>query len=285
LNILSIQSWVATGHVGNAAALFPLQRLGAEVAAIHTVQFSNHPGHGGFTGRVFPPTDIASLVEGLDAHGTLATCDGVLSGYIGDDAVGDVILDAAARVRRGNPAALWCCDPVIGDEGVVYVRPGIADFFAGRAVPAADILTPNQFELDMLTGMNSTTLAGAVQAAGALRARMRPDGPRFMLVTSLRTAETPDGQIDILLVSDDGAFHARTALLPAYFNGAGDTMAALFLFHVLSGRHAPAAAAQAASSLAGILRHTLENGGGELRTIAAQQELLTPSHKVEINRV
>jgi pyridoxine kinase len=208
----------------------------------------------------------------------------VLSGYIGDAAVGDVILDATARVRRANAAALWCCDPVIGDEGVVYVRPGIADFFAGRAVPAADILTPNQFELDMLTGMDSATLAGAIDAAGALRARMRAEGPRLLLVTSLRTAETPAGQIDILLVTDDGAFHARTELLPAYFNGAGDTMAALFLFHVLSGCEAPAAAAQAASSLAGILRHTLQHGGGELRTIAAQQELLTPSRKVDMSR-
>ncbi len=282
MNILSIQSWVASGHVGNAAALFPLQRLGAEVTAIHTVQFSNHPGHGAFAGQVFPPADTAALVAGLDAHGALGACDGVLSGYIGAASVGGVILDAVARVRARNAAALWCCDPVMGDHGQLYVGPGIPAFFAGEAVAAADILTPNQFELDRLTGLPSGSLGEAKQAAAALRGRMRDGGPRLVLVSSLRTADTPATHIDMLLAGDAGTFRIRTQLLPARFSGAGDLLAALFLFHVLALRDAGPAALRAARSVAGVLWHTWREGAAELLIVAAQAELVAPSRPAEI---
>jgi pyridoxine kinase len=285
VKILSIQSWVASGHVGNAAAIFPLQRLGAEVLAVHTVQFSNHPGHGAFTGRPLPAPDIAALVQGLAAHGALAGCDAVLTGYLGDAALGAAVLDAVAYVRAENPAALWCCDPVMGDDGRVYVRPGIPEFFAGDAVPRADILTPNQFELSLLTGLSCDTLAGAQQAALSLRARLRAEGPRIVLVTSLRTAETPADKLDMLLCCAAGTFCLRTALLPAKFSGAGDTLAALFLFHVLSGAGFAAAAEDAASSMAGLLRRTVQAGSAELLTVAAQDEFATPSIRVVAERL
>ncbi len=277
-----MQSWVATGHVGNAAAIFPLQRLGAEVAAIHTVQFSNHPGHGAFTGRVFAAADIAALVAGLDAHGTLAGCDAVLSGYIGEPAVGAAILDAATRVRRHNACALWCCDPVMGDDGKLYVRPDIAEFFAATAVAGADILTPNQFELDMLTGVASASAEQAKAAAGLLRGRMRAEGPRLVLVSSLRTSETPDDKIDMLLASDAGMFRIRSEFLPSRFSGAGDLLAALFLFHVVRLGDAAAAAAHAAASVAGILWHTWRAGAAELQIVAAQGELIAPTRGKEV---
>ncbi|MEJ0044864.1 MAG: pyridoxal kinase [Rhodospirillales bacterium] len=199
MNILSIQSWVACGHVGNAAAMFPLQRLGAEVMAIHTTQLSNHLGHGAYTGRSSTPEEVATLVAGLAAHGALARCDAVLSGFVGAAGIGDVILDAVARVRAANAAALWCCDPVMGDDGKFYVGEGIAEFFSARAVPAADILIPNQFELNTLTGGLSGTLTEAKATCLGLQARMREGGPRIVLVSSLRTAETPADALDMLL--------------------------------------------------------------------------------------
>lgn len=280
VNILSLQSWVAAGHVGNAAALFPLQRLGAEVTAIHTVQFSNHPGHGTFTGRMFPAADIADLVAGLDVHGALAACDGVLSGYVGDPAVGAAILDAARRVRAANRDALWCCDPVMGDNGALYVRATLPEFFINAAVPQADILTPNRFELELLTGAPAPTLAAACKAAAALRARMRAAGPRLVLVTSLDVAETPPDSLDMLLAAACGTFRLRTERLPSLFSGAGDLLAALFLFHVLTGKPAAEAAGCAAASVAGVLWHTWQAGGGELRIVAAQQEFLAPTRTV-----
>jgi len=276
MKILSIQSWVASGHVGNAAAMFPLQRLGAEVMAIHTAQLSNHPGHGAFTGRMATAEEVAALVEGLAAHGAFAGCDAVLSGYIGEQGIGGAILDAVAGVRAANPAALWCCDPVMGDDGRFYVRPGIAEFFAARAVPAADILVPNQFELATLAGVGCTTLADAKTACAALQARMRPAGPRIVLVSSLRAAETPDGALDMLLAAPAGFFVLRTKLLPGKFNGAGDTLAALFLFHLLATQDAESAATRAAASVAALLRRTRRENSVELLTVAAQQAFVAP---------
>jgi pyridoxine kinase len=196
MNILSIQSWVAYGHVGNAAAVFPLQRLGAEVWAVNTVQFSNHPGYPSWTGHVFTGQQIAEVVDGIAARGVLEACDGMLSGYLGDGGVAEAVVSAAERVKAANPAALYCCDPVIGDVGKgVYVRAGLPELIRDRALPRADIVTPNQFELEYLSGIACGTRAGAKAAAAALQA----GGPRTVLVTSLRTDETPDEAVDMLV--------------------------------------------------------------------------------------
>ena len=276
MKILSIQSWVASGHVGNAAAIFPLQRLGAEVMAIHTAQLSNHPGHGAFTGRLGTAEEVAALVAGLGAHGAFAACDAVLSGYIGEASIGAVILDAVAQVRATNPRALWCCDPVIGDDGKSYVRPGVAEFFASRAVPASDILVPNQFELATLSGVACATRADAKTACAALQARMRPAGPRIVLVSSLRCAETPSGSLDMLLAAPAGCFLLRSELLQGKFNGAGDTLAALFLFHLLATQDPVNAATRAAANVADLLRRTRQENSAELLTVTAQQTFVAP---------
>ncbi|HEY6432661.1 MAG TPA: pyridoxal kinase PdxY [Acetobacteraceae bacterium] len=278
MNILSIQSWVAYGHVGNASAMFPLQRLGAEVWAINTVQFSNHTGYGHWTGQVFSGDMVHKLVDGVEARGILPSCDAVLSGYMGDRGIGESVLDAVARVRAANPRALYCCDPVIGDErDGVYVRPGIAEFMRDMALPAADMACPNRFEIELLTGISCATLAGAKEAASTLAARLRPDGPRSLLVTSLRTEATPADAID-MLVAENGQFHLlRTPLLPLELNGTGDIMAALFLFHRLRQGSAAVALEAAGSSVYGVLRRTAEAGARELAIVDAQDELDAPS--------
>ncbi len=279
MNILSIQSHVAYGHVGNSSAVFPLQRLGAEVWPIDTVHFSNHPGYGGHTGVATSPETIRALVDGIEARGVLGGCDALLSGYIGDPATGGAVLHAAARLRAHNPAALWCCDPVIGDDGPgMYVRAGIDLFFRELAVPLADMLTPNQFELACLTGQNCTTEAGAKAAVAGLQARMRPDGPRIVLVTSLRTEATPADALDLLCAGPDGTHRLRTPLLGIAANGAGDAIAALFLFHVLRCGQAAHAMAQAASAVHGLLSRTLQAGQRELLLVAAQDEFVNPTN-------
>ena len=277
MNILSIQSWVAYGHVGNASAAFPLQRLGAEVWAVNTVQFSNHTGYGAWTGQVFTGAEVSILIDGIEARGALPRCDAVLSGYMGDAGIGEAILDAVARVRAVRPDAVYCCDPVIGDEGRgVFVRPGIPEFMRDRALPQADLATPNLFELEHLASRPARTLDAAKQAATALQATMRPDGPRAVLVTSLRTDETPDDAID-MLAAEAGAFHLlRTPLLPLSVNGAGDALAALFLYHRLTTGSAAAALSAAGSSIHGVLRRTAEAGAREILTIAAQDEFIRP---------
>ncbi len=274
MNILSIQSHVAYGHVGNASAVFPMQRLGHEVWAINTVQFSNHTGYGAWRGPVFPADAIREVVAGVEERGVLPACDGVLSGYMGDASIGEAILDAVERVKQANPSALYCCDPVIGDVGRgVFVRPGIPEFMRDRAMPAADVATPNQFELEQLTGVAVGGLGAAKIAASALRAI----GPKVVLVTSLQTPETPDGVMELLAVDGEGAWRVRTPLLPVSVNGAGDAIAALFFVHWLTTRSAAEAMSKAASSVYGLLKATAEAGSREILTVAAQDEFVRPS--------
>ena len=274
MNVLSIQSHVAYGHVGNASAVFPMQRLGVEVWPVHTVQFSNHTGYGAWRGEVFAAETVRDVVRGVAERGALARCDAVLSGYMGSAAIGEAILEAVAAVRAENRQALYCCDPVIGDtEEGVYVRPGITEFMRERAVPAADILTPNQFELNLLTGLPSGTLDEARAAVAALQAR----GPRVVLVTSAATAETPADRIDLLAGEGGRLFRVRTPRLDLAINGAGDCIAALFLVHYARERSAARALEKAAASVYGLLRATAEAGSREILTVAAQAEFVTPS--------
>jgi pyridoxine kinase len=282
LNVLSIQSHVAYGHVGNAAAVFPMQRLGVEVWPVHTVQFSNHTGYGAWRGPVFEAAMIRDVVRGIGERGVFPACDAVLSGYMGSAEIGAAILEAAESVRAANPQALYCCDPVIGDvaEGV-YVRPGIEAFLRERAVPAADILTPNQFELDRLTGLPSRTLAEAGAAIAALQAR----GPRVVLVTSALCADTPDACIDLLAGAEGRLFRVRTPRLAIAVNGAGDCIAALFLVHYARSGSAAAALGAAAASVYGLLRRTAAAGSREILTVAAQDEYVNPSETFVVEAV
>lgn len=282
MNILSIQSHVAYGHVGNAAAVFPLQRIGVEVWPVNTVQFSNHTGYGAWTGEVFGADHIRDVVKGIEDRGVFSSCDGVLSGYMGSAEIGEAILDAVARVKRANPAARYCCDPVIGDiDTGVYVREGIPDFIRTKALTMADVATPNQFELGLLSGLDTGIVEGLLAAIDWLHAL----GIGSLLVTSVQTDETPDDCIEIMASGRDGTFRLRTPLLPISVNGAGDAIAALFFAHLMRGMTAADALAKAGSSLFGVLKMTAERGAREILLVEAQEEFVTPSTLFEPVRV
>ncbi|MFC3832779.1 MULTISPECIES: pyridoxal kinase PdxY [Deinococcus] len=279
-NLLSIQSWVSYGHVGNAAAIFPLQRLGFEVWGIHTVQFSNHTGYGAWTGTVFPPETIAQVLDGIEARGVLGECDGVLSGYLGSAGTVSAVVDAVGRVRAANPAALYCCDPVMGDVGRgVFVHPELPALIAAQAVPAADIVTPNQFELELLTGLAVNTLQDALDAARTLREQLNAGGPRIVLVTSLTRQDAPADTIETLALTGDGAWLCRTPLLPLNppRNGTGDAIAALFYGQYLRTGDAAQALSLAMSALYAVLERTHAAGTREIQLIAAQDQLAAPT--------
>ncbi len=282
MTILSIQSHVAYGHVGNSAAVFPLQRLGVEVWPIHTVQFSNHTGYGAFRGEVFAPSLIDACVDGLAEREALARCDAVLSGYVGAPETGDAILRAAERVKRANPAALWCCDPVIGDEVVgAFVRPGVAEFFRDGALPRADIVTPNHFELECLAGRTARDLL-SLKAALAILHRA---GPRIVLITSLALDNTPTDAIDMAVSDGEALWRVRTPRRPCTAHGAGDATAALFLAHQLKTRAPERALAAAGSSVWGLLARTHEAGSRELLIVQAQEEFVRPSRAFTPERI
>lgn len=281
INILSVQSHVAYGHVGNSVAVFALQRLGIEAWPVHTVQFSNHPGYGAFRGRVLDGEAVRDVIAGVEERGVFGECAGVLSGYLGDVGIGEAVLDAVARVKTANPSALYCCDPVIGDAGRIYVRKGIPEFLHERALRLADIVTPNQFELEFLAGCRSESLHEALAAVDVVHAM----GPNVVLVTSLVTADTPTGNIDLLASDGRERLRVRVPRLMLHASGGGDLMAALFLGRLLQEGSLARALALATASVFGVLARTQEKGACELALIAAQDEIAHPSHAFEVERL
>lgn len=268
--ILSIQSHVAFGCVGNRAAVFPLQRIGWDVVAVNTVQFSNHTGYGVWTGDVFTPGHVRDVLQGVENIGGLADCRAVLSGYVGDAGLGDAIVDTALRLKARRQDAIYCCDPVMGDVGRgFFVRPGVPEFMRDRALPAADIATPNHFELEYLAGRSIATLQDALAATAALRER----GPAVVLVTSLTRVDAPTGMIEMLADGPDGAFLIATPKLPLdpAPNGGGDLTAALFLAHWLKTGSAAAALEGAAAAVHAVFVETQRRGTRELQIVAGQE--------------
>ncbi len=282
MSILSIQSLVAYGHAGNSAAVFPLQRLGHEVWPVMTVHFSNHTGYGAWRGPVLSAHDVAEVVAGVEERGAMTEIDAVLSGYQGASDVGAVVLDAVARVKRHHPSAIYCCDPVMGDVGRgMFVRPGIPEFMRDEVVPAADVLTPNHFELDYLTGTTSRSLPELLEAVDALRA----GGPSVVLVTSALLEDTPADRLDLVAVSAAGAWRTRTPRLSIAPNGAGDLTAAVFLAHLLDGRPLEEALARTTSSVFAVIEATAWAGARELRIVQTQDRLVDPEMQFEVERL
>jgi len=282
VKILSIQSSVAYGHVGNSAAVFPLQRLGHEVWPVLTVHFSNHTGYGEWRGPLLAPDDVRDVIAGIGDRGVLGEADAVLSGYQGDPAVGSVILDAVARVKELNPDAVYCCDPVMGDVGRgMFVRPGIPEFMRDTVVPKADIVTPNHFELDFLAGRTTTTLDEVLEAVDEVRAR----GPRDVLVTSVLHTDVAEGSLDLVAVSDEGAWAVTTPLLPITPNGCGDVTTALYLAHLRTSGSPETALASTASSVFAVLEATIAAGTREIQLVAAQAALAEPPMTFEVRRL
>jgi pyridoxine kinase len=284
VSILSIQSSVAYGHVGNSAAVFPLQRLGLEVWPVITVHFSNHTGYGAWRGPLLAADDLREVLTGIEERGVLGRCDAVLSGYQGAEDVGAVVLDAVARVKQANPAAVYCCDPVMGDTGRgFFVRPGIPEFMRDSVVPAADIATPNHFELDFLTGRpeRTSTMDAVLLAVDELRQA----GPRTVLVTSLVHDGMSEDTVELLAADDTGAWLVSTPLLPVSVNGAGDLTAALFLAHLLESGSTATALGRTASSVFAVLERTVSSGEREIQLVAAQDAIANPDARFEVQRL
>ena len=272
-NILSIQSAVAYGHVGNSAAVFPLQRIGHEVWPVYTVNFSNHTGYGHWTGPMIPASDVADIIKGMDERGALERVDAVLSGYQGGDDIADVIVDAVAQVKAKNPNAIYACDPVMGNaKSGCHVSDNIPPLLRDKVVPAADLITPNQFELGYLTERDVNDLDSTLAAVDAAREM----GPSTVLVTSVERPDAPEDVMEMIAVDDKGKWIVRTPRLPFKRNGSGDVTAALFTGHYLRGGDAADALARTASSVYDMLRLTHEADSQELKLVEAQDYYANP---------
>jgi len=279
--ILSIQSQVSYGHVGNSAAVLPLQRLGFDVFAINTVQLAYHPGHGAWRGYKVEPEQLREILAGLEERGALARCAAVLSGYLGDPAVAEVVRRALGAVRAARPDALYLCDPVIGDDGPgVFVAACIPERMREDLVPLADIVTPNRFELSLLAGLEVASLDDAIAAAAAIRAL----GPRLVVATGLPLPDRPD-QIAVLAASEDESWLVSTPRMPVAFGGTGDAFSALFLGHFLREGNLRSALESAVSAIFALVEQSFESGADELRLVAAQDELVSVNVRFPAQRL
>lgn len=272
MTILSFQSRVSYGCVGHGAAEFALRRVGLDVCPVDTVRLSNHPGYGRCSGGPVSGEEVAELVAGLEAIGVLTGVRAVLSGYLGTAAAGEAVLDAAAKVRSSSPGAPYCCDPVMGDRGSgLYVPDDLVSFFREAAVPAADIVVPNHFELEVLAERPLPGLAETVAAAVELRQR----GPGIVCVSSLQVPEL-GGDLGTLLADAGGAWIVATPHLDIDAKGAGDVLSALLLAHLIGGNVPATALKRAVASTFAVVEATLAAGRRELALVAAQDALVAP---------
>ncbi|MEL4505769.1 pyridoxal kinase PdxY [Luteococcus sp. H138] len=280
--ILSIQSHVAYGYVGNSAAVFPLQRLGVEVWPVLTVNFSNHTGYGAWRGPLIGADQVSDVVTGIQERGFLRGVDGVLSGFQGSADMGQVILDSVDMVRAENPSVIYCCDPVMGDVDTgFYCLPGIPEFMRDQVIPRADVVTPNLFELEFLVGRTIRTMDDVMQAAQELHAR----GPATVLVTSVRLPEAANDSMRMVAVTSDGAWQVETPRIEGYFTGTGDITSALFLAKMLGGQPIHQVLQETAAVVYSVLQTTADLGRSELALVQAQDNIVAPCWSFEAIRI
>ncbi|MGQ4491631.1 pyridoxal kinase PdxY [Corynebacterium diphtheriae] len=282
MNILSIQCHVSYGHVGNSAAVFPLQRIGHEVWPVHTVNFSNHTGYGQWGGELIPAAQVRNVIDGMEQRGAFERIDAILSGYQGGSDIADVIVDAVARIKEANPQAVYACDPVMGNaKSGCFVSDLIPPLLRDKVVPVADIITPNQFELEYLTGVPAHDTTSTLEAIAAAQEM----GPDTVLVTSVRRPETPADAIEMIAANEQGAWLVRTPFIDFKRNGSGDVTAALFTGHYIRERDAADALARTASSVFDLIETTFTADSRELLIIESQEAIAHPRLQFEVEQI
>ncbi|CAL9189922.1 unnamed protein product [Musa hybrid cultivar] len=295
--VLSIQSHTVQGYVGNKAAVFPLQLLGYDVDPINSVQFSNHTGnllyttfsnrYPTFRGQVLNGQQLCDLIEGLAANDLLYYTH-LLTGYIGSVSFLDTVLQVVDRLRMVNPGLIYVCDPVMGDEGKLYVPHDLVSVYREKVIPVASMLTPNQFEVELLTGLRITSESDGLKACNILHAA----GPSKVVITSLNI----EGKL--LLIGSHQKLEGQPPhqfkiiipKIPAYFTGTGDLMTALLLgWSNKYPDNLEKASELAVSSLQALLHRTLEDykavgfdpqsSSLEIRLIQSQDDIRNPEVK------
>ncbi len=282
MNVISIQSQVAYGHVGNSAAVFPMQLHGIDVVAVPTTLLSNRPGYNTIRGRVLDAQLVAELLLGIEERGAVDTAQMILSGYLGSADNAAVVADFVARAKARNPALAYCCDPVLGDrDRGLFVHADIPPLVRDRLCPLADIVTPNHFEFEWLCGTKAATIDQVVEAARNLMAR----GPSTVVVTSAELSDTPDGEIETVAVerAADGyeAWRVRTPKLPISPSGTGDLFAALLVSARVHGNDTPEALSHAASAIFAVLERTASSATEEMRIVESAELLANPRRRFD----
>lgn len=281
MSILSVQSHVAHGHVGNSAAVFVLQSMGHQVWPVHTVQLSNHPGYSHVGGGVTSSQQLTDIFSGIEKNGWYGDCKAILSGYLGSVENGHATLRAVANIKRCQPDALFVCDPVIGDtpEGI-YVSEQLVAFYGDLALGVADVIMPNLFELGVLAGSTLSTIDEICIAARTLISK----GPELVLVTSV-TSSARTGSLGTVLVSAEQCWVIWTPQIEMNAKGAGDVFTALWTGHKLKGAHAEIAMQLAVSGVLELIEAARLDRVTELPLIDCIQIMVSPKVRFDLNLV
>jgi pyridoxine kinase len=278
MTVISIQSQVAFGHVGNSAAVFPMQMHGIDVTAVPTTLLSNRPGYPTIRGRVCDAQLVADLLLGVEERGAVETAKMILSGYLGSPEIAAVVADFVARAKARNPALLYCCDPVLGDrDRGLFVQAGIPPLVRDRLCRLADLITPNHFEFEWLCGAKAASVDQMIEQAHALMAR----GPSTIVVTSAELSDTPDGQIETVAIEQSKAWRVRTPRLPISPSGTGDLFAALFVSARVREKDTPEALSHAASAIFAVLERTAARATEEMRIVESAELLARPKRRFD----
>ncbi|MFC3169827.1 pyridoxal kinase [Paracoccus fontiphilus] len=259
--VISIQSQVVHGHVGNSAAVFPMQAAGLEVAAIPTVIFSNTPDYPTLRGAPLPPGLFADLLLGAEERGLPQRAEWMMTGYIGSVEVGLLVADFVARAKAANPSLRYLCDPVMGDHGPgLYVPPELAQVMRDRLLPLADLATPNSFELGYLTGRTITGVADLRDAAADLRMA----AGSTLVATGCVLRDSPADHLESVILGPGGMSRHPTRRLPFALPGTGDLYAGLVMAGLARGRDLTQAVETAQDLTAAALAHADRIGAREV---------------------
>ncbi|RLN47359.1 hypothetical protein BBJ28_00015485 [Nothophytophthora sp. Chile5] len=298
--VLSIQSHVVQGYVGNKSAVFPLQLLGMDVDPINSVQFSNHTGYAKFTGKRLTGEELHELLDGMETNDLLRDAHThLLTGYIGSISLLDAIVRVYERLRaaQSHPERLmYVCDPVMGDLGKLYVPLELVGLYRSKVLPICDVLTPNQYECELLAEMELRTVADAMRACKKLHTL----GPKVVVISSfLEASSTEDDAADkqpprelvvigskVVQLGVDGSdavceqYEVQFPWIDSYYTGTGDLFAALLLawLHRYP-RDFKRALENVISTIQDVLRITLKLGGKDcdLKLIQSRHVIANPT--------
>lgn len=264
--ILSIQSQVVHGKVGNNAAVRALQAHGLTVAAVPTTLLSNHPHYPTMRGRVLPPELLAELLVGVEERGLIDSAAMLVTGYLGSVENGEVVADFVVRAKRRNPALLYICDPVCGDDDLGgFVAAGLQAIFVDRLLPFADVATPNAWEACALTGHGDPL--------GAARSLQRI-GPAGVVVTA---GNRGTADLQTLVLDRDAVWRIRTPRLAVRPAGSGDLFTACLAAKLAHGSALAGAAEDAAAALHAVLQRTDPEPWAEMPVEMCLDEIVSPS--------
>jgi pyridoxine kinase len=261
--VISIQSQVVHGHVGNSAAVYPMQAEGVRVAAVPTTLLSNHPRYPTVRGRVLDAALVGDLLRGVEERGLIEEAAVLVTGYLGSRENAEIVADFVERALHKNPGLVFLCDPVIGDDDKVYVASGIVEIVRDRLMPRASLITPNQFELELLSGAGAQDEAALLAACRAISSR----GPVSVVATGCTLTDTPAGQVETILCENGKLTRFATLRLPIRPCGTGDLLTGLIAAQLAKGRGVEAAVRVAVDTAFAVLTRTKATGSEEMALI------------------